>query len=150
MANDEEPKVWEARIKYYQSYIYDKQFLPGMIFEVKNDNLVPSHLARNRKNSSDKSNQSSQKPPPEELRIHPRMGKTPRVSSTQIPQSSHRHRSLLAHIHKSARPTRSRVSSNLCCQSTLQMMQKKVLMLKREGHPRRKRTSATRRRTRIL
>jgi DNA polymerase I len=41
MANEEEPKVWEARIKYYQSYIYDKQFLPGMIFEVKNGNLKP-------------------------------------------------------------------------------------------------------------
>lgn len=38
---NEEPKVWEARIKYYQSYIYDKQFLPGMIFEVKNGNLIP-------------------------------------------------------------------------------------------------------------
>jgi len=41
MANEEEPKVWEARIKYYQSYIYDKQFLPGMIFEVKNHSLIP-------------------------------------------------------------------------------------------------------------
>jgi DNA polymerase I len=40
MAIEEEPKVWEARIKYYQSYIYDKQFLPGMIFEVKNGNLL--------------------------------------------------------------------------------------------------------------
>ncbi len=42
MANNEEAKVWEARIKYYQCYIYDKQFLPGMIYEVKNDNLVPT------------------------------------------------------------------------------------------------------------
>jgi DNA polymerase I len=39
-----EPKIWEARIKYYQSYIYDKQFLPGMIFEVKNGNLMPVTL----------------------------------------------------------------------------------------------------------
>ena len=44
MGNAEEPKVWEARIKYYQSYIYDKQFLPGMIFEVKNGNLTPVRL----------------------------------------------------------------------------------------------------------
>src|SRR3990170_614191 len=44
MGNAEEPKVWEARIKYYQSYIYDKQFLPGMIFEVKNGNLIPVTL----------------------------------------------------------------------------------------------------------
>ena len=39
--NAEEAKVWEARIKYYQSYIYDRQFIPGMIFEVKNSNLTP-------------------------------------------------------------------------------------------------------------
>ena len=40
----EEIKVWEARIKYYQSYIYDRQLLPGMIYEVKNKNLVPKNL----------------------------------------------------------------------------------------------------------
>jgi DNA polymerase I len=39
-----EPKVWEAKIKYYQSYIYDTRYLPGMIFEVKNGNLVPCVL----------------------------------------------------------------------------------------------------------
>ena len=49
MANVEEPKVWEARIKYYQSYIYDKQFLPGMIFEVKNGNLIPVTLPETEK-----------------------------------------------------------------------------------------------------
>jgi DNA polymerase I len=37
-------KVWESRIKYYQSYIYDRQLLPGMIYEVKNGNLVPVTL----------------------------------------------------------------------------------------------------------
>ncbi len=37
-------KVWESRIKYYQSYIYDRQLLPGMIYEVKNGNLVPKTL----------------------------------------------------------------------------------------------------------
>ncbi|MCW4011211.1 MAG: DNA-directed DNA polymerase I [Candidatus Bathyarchaeota archaeon] len=36
-----EPKVWEAKIKYYQSYIYDTRYLPGMIYEVKNGSLVP-------------------------------------------------------------------------------------------------------------
>ena len=34
-------KVWEAKIKYYQSYIYDTRYLPGMIFKVKNGSLVP-------------------------------------------------------------------------------------------------------------
>ncbi|MGZ4850716.1 MAG: DNA-directed DNA polymerase I, partial [Candidatus Bathyarchaeia archaeon] len=33
-------KVWESKIKYYQSYIYDRQLLPGMIYEVKDGNLV--------------------------------------------------------------------------------------------------------------
>ena len=40
----EDIKVWEARIKYYQSYIYDRQLLPGMIYEVKNGNLKPKVL----------------------------------------------------------------------------------------------------------
>jgi len=40
----EDIKVWESRIKYYQSYIYDRQLLPGMIYEVKNGNLVPKTL----------------------------------------------------------------------------------------------------------
>jgi DNA polymerase I len=40
----EKPKVWEARIKYYQCYIYDRQLLPGMLYEVKNHNLVPKNL----------------------------------------------------------------------------------------------------------
>jgi DNA polymerase I len=35
----EDIKVWESKIKYYQSYIYDRQLLPGMIYEVKDGNL---------------------------------------------------------------------------------------------------------------
>jgi DNA polymerase, archaea type len=34
-------KVWESKIKYYQSYIYDRELLPGMIYEVKNGDLKP-------------------------------------------------------------------------------------------------------------
>ena len=34
-------KVWESRIKYYQSYIYDRDLLPGMPYEVKNGKLLP-------------------------------------------------------------------------------------------------------------
>jgi DNA polymerase I len=33
-------KVWESTIKYYQSYIYDQGLLPGMMYEVKDSNLV--------------------------------------------------------------------------------------------------------------
>jgi DNA polymerase I len=40
----EKIKVWESKIKYYQSYIYDRALLPGMIYEVKKDNLVPKRL----------------------------------------------------------------------------------------------------------
>jgi len=40
----EEIKVWEAKIKYYQSYIYDRNLWPGMIYEVKNGDLVPKPL----------------------------------------------------------------------------------------------------------
>ncbi len=38
---DSDAKIWESKIKYYQSYIYDRQLLPGMIYEVKDGNLVP-------------------------------------------------------------------------------------------------------------
>jgi len=38
---DSGAKIWESKIKYYQSYIYDRQLLPGMIYEVKDGNLVP-------------------------------------------------------------------------------------------------------------
>jgi DNA polymerase I len=41
----EDIKVWESRIKYYQSYIYDRQLLPGMIYEVKNGNLIPKTMS---------------------------------------------------------------------------------------------------------
>jgi DNA polymerase I len=40
----EEIKVWESKIKYYQSYIYDRNLLPGMIYEVKNGTLVPKNM----------------------------------------------------------------------------------------------------------
>jgi len=37
-------KVWESKIKYYQSYIYDRGLLPGLVYEVKNGNLVQVFL----------------------------------------------------------------------------------------------------------
>ena len=45
----EDIKVWESRIKYYQSYIYDRQLLPGMVYEVKNGNLMPVILGETEK-----------------------------------------------------------------------------------------------------
>ena len=39
--NPEDVKVWEAKIKYYQTYIYDTRYLPGMIYCVKEGSLVP-------------------------------------------------------------------------------------------------------------
>ncbi|MBX5328200.1 MAG: DNA-directed DNA polymerase I [Candidatus Bathyarchaeota archaeon] len=40
----EKIKVWESKIKYYQSYIYDRNLQPGMLYEVKNGDLVPKSL----------------------------------------------------------------------------------------------------------
>jgi len=37
---EQEAKAWEAAIKYYQSYIYDLDLAPGMIYEIKNNELV--------------------------------------------------------------------------------------------------------------
>jgi DNA polymerase I len=49
MANNEEAKVWESKIKYYQCYIYDRQLLPGMIYEVKSGNLAAVTLEETEK-----------------------------------------------------------------------------------------------------
>jgi DNA polymerase, archaea type len=45
----EDIKVWESRIKYYQSYMYDKQLSPGMIYEVKNGSLSSTILEETEK-----------------------------------------------------------------------------------------------------
>jgi DNA polymerase I len=34
-------KVWEAAIKYYQCYIYDRGLLPGMLYKIENGELIP-------------------------------------------------------------------------------------------------------------
>jgi len=45
-------KIWESTIKYYQSYIYDKKLLPGMIYEVKKGNLVAKSFEKSEKSVS--------------------------------------------------------------------------------------------------
>lgn len=35
-----EAKVWEAAIRYYQCYIYDRQLAPGMLYKIENNNLI--------------------------------------------------------------------------------------------------------------
>jgi DNA polymerase I len=44
--SSEQVKVWESKIKYYQSYIYDRNLLPGMIYEVKNGKLIPKSVEK--------------------------------------------------------------------------------------------------------
>ncbi len=39
--SDQPVKVWEAVIKYYQSYIYDNDLAPGMIYDVEKGKLIP-------------------------------------------------------------------------------------------------------------
>jgi DNA polymerase I len=36
---DSDTKIWESKIKYYQSYIYDQKLLPGMIYQINNGTL---------------------------------------------------------------------------------------------------------------
>jgi len=38
---ENQAKVWEAAIKYYQCYIYDRDLSPGMPYEIKNGILTP-------------------------------------------------------------------------------------------------------------
>jgi DNA polymerase I len=42
----EDIRVWESKIRYYQSYIYDRDLWPGMIYEVKKGALVPKSLEK--------------------------------------------------------------------------------------------------------
>ena len=46
IAEPEQPeaKVWEAAIKYYQCYIYDRNLVPGMPYTVENRELVPAKM----------------------------------------------------------------------------------------------------------
>jgi DNA polymerase I len=37
---DGEANVWEARIKYYQCYIYDRQMAPGMSYKIEDGELI--------------------------------------------------------------------------------------------------------------
>jgi DNA polymerase I len=38
---EQPPKVWESYIRYYQSYIYDNNLAPGMLYKIQKGNLVP-------------------------------------------------------------------------------------------------------------
>jgi len=49
----EEIKIWESRIKYYQSYIYDMRLWPGMIYETRNGNLIPKTFENTEKTIQD-------------------------------------------------------------------------------------------------
>ena len=37
---EEPPKVWESYIRYYQSYIYDNNLAPGMLYKIQQGKLV--------------------------------------------------------------------------------------------------------------
>lgn len=39
-----EAKVWEAAIKYYQCYLYDRGLIPGMLYSIKDGELTPSEV----------------------------------------------------------------------------------------------------------
>ena len=39
--SEKNPKIWEAAIKYYQCYIYDRKLLPGMPYRVRDGDLIP-------------------------------------------------------------------------------------------------------------
>jgi len=41
MGGEPTAKVWEAAIKYYQCYIYDRQIAPGMMYKIENGQLAP-------------------------------------------------------------------------------------------------------------
>lgn len=38
---EEIKNVWEADIKYYENYLYDRQLIPGAYYSIKNDTIIP-------------------------------------------------------------------------------------------------------------
>jgi DNA polymerase I len=48
----EEIRVWESSIKYYQSYIYDRNLLPGMIYELRKNKICSRSLTGTEKTVS--------------------------------------------------------------------------------------------------
>ncbi|MEM2643664.1 MAG: DNA-directed DNA polymerase I [Candidatus Bathyarchaeia archaeon] len=38
---NKEVKIWEAAIRYYQCYIYDRGLQPGMLYKIENGELIP-------------------------------------------------------------------------------------------------------------
>ncbi len=47
---EEKAKVWEASIKYYQCYIYDKELAPGLTYKIENGELKPVKQDRSEEN----------------------------------------------------------------------------------------------------
>jgi len=41
IGGEQPAKVWEASIKYYQCYLYDRQIAPGMMYKIENGQLFP-------------------------------------------------------------------------------------------------------------
>ncbi len=39
-AEEQQAKIWEATIRYYESYIYDRNLAPGMIYKIEGGELV--------------------------------------------------------------------------------------------------------------
>lgn len=45
----EQIKVWESNIKYYQSYIFDRNLFPGMIYKIQNNHVIAKTLPETEK-----------------------------------------------------------------------------------------------------
>jgi len=50
MGKDQPAKVWEAAIKYYQCYIYDRQLAPGMLYKTEKGELTPVEHEKSEEN----------------------------------------------------------------------------------------------------
>ena len=97
----QEIKIWEGKIKYYQSYIYDKQLLPGMIYEVKDGNLVPKVLEEATENLNKISSLFTECSE-EEREFAEMWAKLLEYPAPKFRQGSHRHRSPLAPVNEDA------------------------------------------------
>ena len=129
--NAKEAEVWEARIKYYQSYIYDREFLPGMIFAVKKNCLVPVNIPEAEEALAHIESIFEEATPEE----HEFIQEWARI--LEYPAPKFRRAAIDIEVYS---PTSTRVPDPreascpvICCSVYTSDNQKKVFMLKREG-----------------
>ena len=127
----EDIKVWESKIRYYQSYIFDRNLFPGMIYEVKNGNLTSVNIEETKKVLK-KIKEKFQDTPQEELEYIERWARL-----LEYPGPKFRRAAIDIEVQSSVStriPDPRKAADPVICVSAYGSdNQKKILILKRQG-----------------